>query len=118
MKIPEQRPQAQNKLTVKSLPKQLDLTGFVLFAGFAVMFLLALEWGGVHYPWGNAKIIGLFCGSGGVLIIFGVWEHRAGEKAMIPWSVLKKTTVWSACLVVLCFFGSMLIQYANVPSSP
>ncbi|KAF2103662.1 efflux pump [Rhizodiscina lignyota] len=85
-----------------------DFPGFVLFAGFAIMFLLALEWGGTVYPWKSAIIIGLFCGSGGVLAIFAAWEIRVGDNAMIPPGMVRKRVVWSACLVIAFFFGALL----------
>src|SRR5579862_927766 len=46
------------KTTVLSTLLKLDLVGFFLFAPFAVMFLMALEWGGIEYPWGSAPLFG------------------------------------------------------------
>lgn len=85
-----------------------DFPGFVLFAGFAIMFLLALEWGGTVYPWKSAVIVGLFCGSSAVLVIFAAWEYRVGENAMIPIAMVRQRVVWSACLVMAFFFGALL----------
>lgn len=74
------------------------------------MFLLALEWGGNAYPWGSATVIGLFCGSAVNLAIFLWWEHREGDKAMIPFSILRIRIVWCACVVIFFMFGGMLIN--------
>jgi hypothetical protein len=63
--------------------------GFALFAPAAIQFLLALEWGGTRYPWASAIVISLFCGAAGTFAIFIYWEHRKGETAMIPLSMVR-----------------------------
>jgi nitrate/nitrite transporter NarK len=79
------------------------------------MLLLALEWGGSKYPWKSATIIGLLCGAGGMLPIFILWEHRAGEEAMIPLSMVRRRVVWCSCLVIGFFFGSLIIFSYYMP---
>ncbi len=76
---------------------------------------MALEWGGTEYPWNSAKIIGLFCGAGGTLIVFVAWEYQAGDRAMIPFSIVRKRVVWSSCLVIGFFFGSLLVFSYYLP---
>lgn len=101
--------------TVLSTLSKLDLVGFFLFAPFAIMFLMALEWGGTEYPWRSATIIGLFCGAGGTLVIFAAWEYHVGDEAMVPYSMLRKRVVWSSCLVIGFFFGCLLIFSYYLP---
>ncbi|KAI1322440.1 major facilitator superfamily domain-containing protein [Xylariaceae sp. FL0255] len=48
----------------------LDLLGATISIGGIVMLLLALQWGGVTYPWSSSRIIGLLVGAGVVAIIF------------------------------------------------
>lgn len=72
------------------------------------MFLLAIEWGGTKYTWKSAVIIGLFCGSGTTLVIFGMWEHRRGDAAMIPLSILSQRIVWSSCITFF-FMGAVAL---------
>jgi hypothetical protein len=74
-----------------------------------VMFLLALEWGGTTYPWNSAKIIGLFCGAAGNFLIFLAWEYRKGDEAMIPFSMISQPIIYSSCLTIFFFAGSMMI---------
>lgn len=93
----------------------LDLPGFVFFAGFAVMFLLALEWGGTTYPWNSSVIIGLFCGAGGALPVFACWEYRMGDDAMVPPSMVRRRIVICSCFLVFFFFGSMLLFNYYLP---
>ncbi|KAG4443062.1 hypothetical protein IFR05_001458 [Cadophora sp. M221] len=98
------------KHTFNSLFHDLDLIGFSLFAPTVTMFLLALQWGGVSYPWKSATVIGLFCGAAGLLAVFLAWEHKKGDEAMIPLAMVRKRIVWSAGLSTFFLFGSLLGQ--------
>jgi MFS family permease len=106
--IPDRIDSSANRPPLRKILRQLDIFGFVLFAPFAVMLLLAMQWGGVKYPWDSATIIGLFCGSAGMLLVFGAWEYRVGEGAMIPLYMVRQHIIWSSCLTIGCFFGSLL----------
>ncbi|GAB1207222.1 hypothetical protein APSETT445_005935 [Aspergillus pseudonomiae] len=94
---------------VRAILSQLDLLGSVLFAGFAVMISLSLEWGGSDYKWDSSVIIGLFCGAGMSLVVFGFWERYVGDSmAMIPFSVARCRQVWCSCLYLGFFSGALL----------
>jgi Fungal trichothecene efflux pump (TRI12) len=108
LNIPEQIPKPKGLKSVSTVLSNLDLIGFVLFAPAAIMFLLALQYGGSTYPWNSATIIGLFCGAGVTFIIFMFWERRVGDRAMIPYSIFTIRTVWASC-VTYGFLASMLI---------
>lgn len=71
------------------------------------MFLLALEWGGTKYAWHSATIIGLFCGTAGMMAVFAFCEHRRGDAAMIPLSLLRQQIVYSSCLASIFLFGGI-----------
>jgi Fungal trichothecene efflux pump (TRI12) len=103
-----------NKPTLATLTK-LDPIGFLLFSPVAVMLLMALEWGGSQYPWNSATVIGLFCGAGGMAILFLLWEYYIGDDAMIPFSLVKHRAVWSSCLVIWLLFGAMMVYSYYVP---
>uniref|UniRef100_A0A0D2XZ47 Major facilitator superfamily (MFS) profile domain-containing protein n=1 Tax=Fusarium oxysporum (strain Fo5176) TaxID=660025 RepID=A0A0D2XZ47_FUSOF len=80
----------RDESAMQILKTKLDFTGFVLFCPSIVMLLLALQWGGLEYPWDSATVIGLFCGGGVLFIIFVYWEHRVGSDAMIPLPISAK----------------------------
>ncbi|KAF2795192.1 efflux pump protein [Melanomma pulvis-pyrius CBS 109.77] len=83
-------------LVRKVLP-ELDLFGFSLFAPAAVMFLLAIQFGGDNsHPWNSSVVIGLFCGAGVTAILFVAWEIRRGDRAMIPGPIVRQRIVWSS----------------------
>jgi MFS family permease len=113
--IPDRVDRSPSRPPLKAIIQQMDLFGFVLFAPFAIMFILPLQWGGVKYAWDSAKIIGLFCGSAGMLIVFLLWEHHVGDGAMIPFFMIKRRIVWASCLTIGCFFGSMLTTVFYLP---
>jgi MFS family permease len=116
IKVPDRIDRSRdNKPTARSVLAQLDLVGFLMFAPFSVMILMALQWGGTKYLWDSATIIGLFCGGGATLVLFLAWEYHMGDLAMIPFSVLRKTVVWSSCLVICFFFASLLVFSYYLP---
>ncbi|KAK7420979.1 hypothetical protein QQZ08_010152 [Neonectria magnoliae] len=112
--IPERVVETEDSI-FNTLSTKLDLTGFVLFAPCTVMFLLALQWGGLDYAWNSAMVIGLFCGGGASLIIFLFWEHRVGDNAMIPLPVIRKREIWTSCVTMLFLFTSVFIASYYFP---
>lgn len=115
IKIPDTKMNKPNSSGIFGFFKTLDLIGFSIFAPCAVMFLLALEWGGSQYAWNSATVIGLFCGAGITLIIFLAWEYHAGDDAMMPLSMVRRPVVWSSCLVIWFLFGAMMVYSYYLP---
>lgn len=115
IRVPDRRVKSEAQHTVISTLASLDIVGFTLFAPAASMFLLALQWGGTVYIWNSATIIGLFIGSAGTLVLFVAWEHRMGDKAMIPPAMVQKRVVWSSCLTLFFFFASLLMTSYYLP---
>jgi len=104
-----------SKQTLASVITKFDLVGFTIFAPLAVMLLLAIEWGGTKLAWNSGTIIGLFCGSGVLLIVFLAWERRAGADAMIPFSILRVRIVWCSFAVITLFGGAMMVYSYYLP---
>jgi hypothetical protein len=92
----------------RDLHNRLDFVGFLLFSPSITMLLLAVQWGGNEYAWDSATVIGLFCGFVGNLLIWGIYNYRKGDKALIPFSMVAKTTVWTSCLFLGVLMGSMM----------
>jgi Fungal trichothecene efflux pump (TRI12) len=108
IRIPSHSVKTTTKSSLSSTLKSLDLIGFVLFAPAAIMFLLALEWGGNIYKWDSATVIGLFCGSFGTIVLFFIWEARIGDEAMIPLSMITRRIIASSCLAMLFSAACMI----------
>lgn len=80
------------------------------------MILMALQWGGTPiHPWHSATIIGLFVGGFAMVFIFIAWEYRVGDKAMIPFSMMRIRIVWASCIANAFFYGGMLIFSYYLP---
>ncbi|BCS17397.1 MDR family MFS transporter [Aspergillus puulaauensis] len=111
-RIPEQRKKPPALEVLPTFYKTFDLVGFVLFAPAAIMFLLALEWGGNEYPWNDSRIIGLFCGAGATAIVFLGWEYYKGRDAMIPFHLITQRVAYTSYANVAALFGlTMVIAY-------
>lgn len=111
-RIPEQRKKPPALEVLPTFYKTFDLVGFVLFAPAAIMFLLALEWGGNEYPWNDSRIIGLFCGAGATAVVFLGWEYYKGRDAMIPFHLITQRVAYTSYANVAALFGlTMVIAY-------
>ena len=98
--------------------RQLDLIGTAVFIPAIVCLILALQWGGSEAPWNSAKIIGLFCGFAGLIIIFIGIQLWQGDKGTLPPNLFKNRNVLCAVLFGF-FFGAAffpLIYYLCRPS--
>jgi len=113
--IPDERKKFKAHKPLKELFFALDLIGFSLFAPACIMFLMALQWGGIRHPWISATILGLFGGSIATATVFAFWEQRLGKDAMIPMGMLKKRIVYSSCLTALLQMGSLLLVTYYLP---
>ncbi|KAI1215167.1 putative MFS multidrug transporter [Annulohypoxylon truncatum] len=114
--VPDQtsKPRVSFKLLREIIP-DLDLVGFAIFAPAAIMFLLALQFGSSEYPWSSSTVIGLFVGAGVAFPIFLYWEYREGDKAMIPFSMIRKRIVWVSTLQFTGLATSVFIGAQFLP---
>ncbi|KAG4426677.1 hypothetical protein IFR04_000108 [Cadophora malorum] len=77
--------------------KAFDIYGTIVFLPAIITLLLALQWGGTKYPWGNWRIILLFVLFGvliGAFIAIQFWKQ---ETATIPPKMMKQRSMWAAC---------------------
>ncbi|OIW25919.1 efflux pump [Coniochaeta ligniaria NRRL 30616] len=89
--------------------KSLDLFGFALISPAAIMFLLALEYGGNQYAWDSSVVIGLLVGAAVTFAVFLAWEYRQGDGAMIPFAMLKSPVIRAAAMTQFFSLGSTLV---------
>lgn len=78
----------------------MDGAGALTLVGCVTCLLLALQWGGQKYPWNSARIIGLFVGFVGLLVIFGYIQWRLGEHATIPLRILRQRSILMGCIFI------------------
>ena len=105
---------ALKRLPVHERQHQLDILGAALMTAAAVLFLLALTWGGTRYPWLSAPIIGLIAASALLWAAFG-WRIATAPEPFIPLNVLKNPVVLSATLSATFGIGTMIALTVYAP---
>jgi EmrB/QacA subfamily drug resistance transporter len=93
---------ALKRLPRHERPHRLDILGAALMVAAAVALLLALSWGGSHYGWVSAPILGLLGLSALMWGLFG-WRLMSAPEPFIPLSMVREPVV--GAIVVAGFFG-------------
>ncbi|KAK4864626.1 hypothetical protein LT330_009621 [Penicillium expansum] len=77
--------------------RELDYLGTILLIGAFFSGVMAVSFGGVVYPWNSGKIIGVFCCSGMLFILFGVQQTYAlfttPARRILPVEFFKSRTI-------------------------
>ncbi|KAJ5501836.1 Major facilitator superfamily domain general substrate transporter [Penicillium expansum] len=107
--IPDRIAKPNLQTLLRTIVTTLDILGFLIFAPAAIMFFLALQYGGNQYPWGSSTVIGLLIGAEVTFLVLLSWEYYRGDDAMIPLSMLRKRIIWSSCLTM--FFITGVLTY-------
>ncbi|KAL4814990.1 major facilitator superfamily domain-containing protein [Aspergillus spinulosporus] len=81
--------------------RQMDIPGSLCLLPGVICLLLALQWGGTKYDWGNGRIIALFVLAGVLLSGFTIIQYFSGDRATVPPRVFGNRNIWGAAL-----FGS------------
>ncbi|ATZ46384.1 Bcmfs1 [Botrytis cinerea B05.10] len=95
--------------------KEFDLLGTAFFIPAIICLLLALQWGGTKYPWGNGRIIALFVLFGVLIGIFIAIQFWKGDSATVPPSIMKKRSMWSAAWFSFCLGSYFLLLIYYLP---
>ncbi|HTV36739.1 MAG TPA: MDR family MFS transporter [Xanthobacteraceae bacterium] len=83
---------------------KIDLAGAGLMMASAVTLLLALTWGGTHYPWLSKQIIALLIAAPLLVAAFVWWMKRAPEP-FLPITVLNNPIMRVGCITSACSQG-------------
>ncbi|KAM0225136.1 hypothetical protein ACHAPA_010061 [Fusarium lateritium] len=90
---------------------QLDPIGTAIFMPAIVCLLLALQWGGVDYEWGDSTITSLFMLAAFLLILFVFVQIKMDENATVPPRIAKMRSVWAGAFFSFntgaCFLTAM-----------
>ncbi|KAM3499052.1 hypothetical protein MY10362_007664 [Beauveria mimosiformis] len=111
-------PDAGSQLKNTSLKEQLlsfDLEGTFCFIPGIVSLLLALQWGGSRYPWGNGRIIGLFVVFAVLIAAFIAIQIWKKDKATVPPRIFMNRTVWACSSFVVCLGAAFFIMVYYLP---
>lgn len=106
---------AEDSIGILARAKQFDPVGTIFFIPAIICLLLALQWGGSKYAWGDAKIIALFVVFGVLIIAFvGVqlWQQDNGT---VPPRIVKKRSIAFAALFSASLGASFFVLIYYVP---
>ncbi len=93
---------ALRRLPRHDRPHQLDILGVTLMVAASVALLLALDWGGTHYPWMSWQIISLIAGAVALWALFAARLLTAREP-LIPLAILRGRI--TSAITVAAFFS-------------
>jgi EmrB/QacA subfamily drug resistance transporter len=102
------------KLPRHERPHKLDFLGAGLMASAAVALMLALNWGGIHYPWGSVQVLGLIVASVLLWAAF-VWRLNTAPEPFIPSEILKNRVVAMGSITALLIMGTYVGITAYLP---
>lgn len=90
--------------SVRARFAEIDYVGNILLICGLVTFILAINWGGVVYPWNSGQVIGCFCASGALFVLLAIQQVRAvattPARRIIPVQILNNRSV--LILVACC----------------
>ena len=93
---------ALRQLPRNERPHQLDVIGAILMVAAGLSLMLALAWGGTHYPWRSPLIVGLLAGSA---MLWGLFAARllTAREPFIPLTILRGRV--TSTITCAAFFG-------------
>lgn len=93
--LPNVDPRRGSSLASRS--RELDFVGTILLVGAFCSGVMAVSFGGVMYQWNSGRIIGLFCCSGVLFILFGVQQaysmFTTPARRIFPVEFIKSRTI-------------------------
>ncbi|KAI1437619.1 MFS general substrate transporter [Xylaria sp. CBS 124048] len=94
---------------------RFDPIGTLVFIPCIVSLLLALQWGGIKYPWNNGRIIGLFITFGILFIVFLLIQWRQQENATVPPRIIRNRSVLAGCIYIFSLGASFFLFIYYIP---
>lgn len=80
-----------------------------------VCLLLALQWGGSTYAWGNWRIILLFVLFAVLFIVFACIQVFMPNTATVPVRIISQRSIAAATVFMLAVTGAMLMTVYYLP---
>ncbi|TPX18617.1 uncharacterized protein E0L32_002474 [Thyridium curvatum] len=103
----------------KNRASEMDYVGIVLQTGALTTFFLALNWGGITYPWSSGTIIGLFAACGVLFLLLGIQQGWAifatVQRRIIPVHFFRSRTILILFSVTAASGASAFIPIYFVP---
>ncbi|KAK2825681.1 MFS sugar transporter, partial [Arthroderma sp. PD_2] len=113
LKHPKQK--LDTNQTWKTRLMKLDPLGTAVFMPSIICLLLALQWGGTKYPWGNGRIIALFVLFGVLISGFIYIQIRSGDAATVPPRILKQRSIAFGAFYSFMIGSAFFIMIFYIP---
>ena len=94
---------------------QLDPLGTAIFIAGIVCLLLALQWGGSTYPWGNGRIIALLVLFVVCILVFIGIQIWKGETATVPPRIVTQRSIAAGMWSQFCVGAAMMTLVYYIP---
>jgi MFS family permease len=105
------------KGTLREKIMQLDLLGTSALVPGTVCLLLALQWGGSTYAWGEWRIVLLLVLASVLLVAFVLVQIFLPDTATIPGHIFMQRSILAGVWVTICVGSSMMV-YGTSHTSP
>ena len=94
----------------------IDLPGTLIIVPSVTCLLIALQFGGIRFGWGNGRTIALFVVFASLALGFAYLQYRLGDKASIPARIIKRRSILAAFWFSACCNGilAMTEYYISV----
>ncbi|KAI5459128.1 major facilitator superfamily domain-containing protein [Mariannaea sp. PMI_226] len=112
LKIP---PKKETRLSTKAKIAQLDVYGSILIVPGSVCAILALQWGGLTYPWHDGRIIALLTLAGLLFVGFVLVQFVLPKTATIPPRIFKQRSILAGLFSTLCIGSQQVIFIYYLP---
>ncbi|KAI1776008.1 putative MFS aflatoxin efflux pump [Hypoxylon cercidicola] len=103
------------KISVKAKLAQLDALGTTFLIPGVVCLLLALQWGGLTYPWNNGRIIALLTLGIALFIAFAAVQVLMPTTATIPPRIFKQRSILAGNWATICIGAHMIVFVYFLP---
>ncbi|KAJ8128598.1 hypothetical protein O1611_g5035 [Lasiodiplodia mahajangana] len=100
---------------MKTNIRQLDLLGAALFIPCLTTLILALQWGGIKYPWHDWRVLLNLAFFVILLIAFAWLQRHRKDQAMLPTRILVRRSVLAGLCFSLCNNAALSIVEYYMP---
>lgn len=95
--------------------RQMDPLGIVLMMGATVVYILAVQYGGIAHPWNSSIVIGLLVGFVLIIAAWGVLQWSQGERSMISPRIAADRTNMIMSAFAFIFAGGFFAAIYYIP---
>jgi hypothetical protein len=94
---------------------QMDPLGTLTLMAAVVYYILALQWGGITKAWNSLDVVGTLVGCVALIILFIFLQWYNGERAIIPFRLVKERTNYVGMIYIFTVGGAFFILLYYLP---